>query len=146
MRILFVSQYFPPDISGGGTRAFNYAKCLSQQNFDVTVISAFPHLHGKIPKEFRFKLLHKEKMDGFDLIRVRVPSLLHTTASNRIILHLSFLISSIIPIFSVKPDVVFASQPNLFSIIPAYFYCSLLLYFKTHRVLFRQKDLPNQSD
>ena len=121
-KILIISQYFPPDISGGGTRAFNYAKCLSQQNFDVTVISAFPHLHGKIPKEFRFKLLHKEKMDGFDLIRVRVPSLLHTTASNRIILHLSFLISSIIPIFSVKPDVVFASQPNLFSIIPAYFY------------------------
>ena len=121
-KILIISQYFPPDISGGGTRAFNYAKCLSQQNFDVTVISAFPHLHGKIPKKFRFKLLHKENVDDIKLIRVRVPSLLHTSARNRILLHLSFLISSLLPIFSVKPDIVFASEPNLFSIIPAYFY------------------------
>jgi glycosyltransferase involved in cell wall biosynthesis len=124
-KILIISQYFPPDISGGGTRAFNYAKCLSQQNFEVTVISAFPHLHANVPKKFRFKLLHKEKMDGFELIRVRVPSLLHTSARNRIILHLSFLISSMIPIFSIKPDVIFASEPNLFSIIPAFFYSKL---------------------
>ena len=88
-KILIISQYFPPDISGGGTRAFNYAKCLTQKNFDVTVISAFPHLHESVPKKFRFKFLHKEKIDGFELIRVRVPSLLHTSARNRIILHLS---------------------------------------------------------
>lgn len=124
-KILIISQYFPPDISGGGTRAFNYAKCLSMQNFDVTVITAFPHLHANIPKKFRFKLLHKEKMEGFDLIRVRVPSILHTSAKNRIILHVSFLISCMIPIFSIKPDVVFASEPNLFSIIPAFFYSKL---------------------
>ena len=124
-KILIISQYFPPDISGGGTRAFNYAKCLAMQNFDVTVITAFPHLHTKIPKKFRFKLVHKEKMEGFELIRVRVPSLLHTSAKNRIILHSSFLISCMIPIFSIKPDVVFASEPNLFSIIPAFFYSKL---------------------
>ena len=122
---MIISQYFPPDISGGGTRAFNYAKCLAMQNFDVTVITAFPHLHTKIPKKFRFKLVHKEKMEGFELIRVRVPSLLHTSAKNRIILHSSFLISCMIPIFSIKPDVVFASEPNLFSIIPAFFYSKL---------------------
>ena len=29
-KILIISQYFPPDMSGGGTRAFNYAKCLSK--------------------------------------------------------------------------------------------------------------------
>jgi len=121
-KILIISQYFPPDISGGGTRAFNYAKCLTQKNFDVTVISAFPHLHESVPKKFRFKFLHKEKIDGFELIRVRVPSLLHTSARNRIILHLSFLFFSMLPIFSIKPDVIFASEPNLFSIIPAYFY------------------------
>ena len=124
-KILIISQYFPPDISGGGTRAFNYAKCLVMQNFDVTVITAFPHLHSKIPKKFRFKMIHKEKMEGFELIRVRVPSLLHTSAKNRIILHSSFLISCMIPIFSIKPDVVFASEPNLFSIIPAFFYSKL---------------------
>ena len=50
-KILIISQYFPPDISGGGTRAYNYAKCLSK-NYDVTVITAFPHLHSKIPSAY----------------------------------------------------------------------------------------------
>ena len=38
--VIILSQYFPPDVSGGATRAFNYAKCLEQQNYNVTVITA----------------------------------------------------------------------------------------------------------
>ncbi len=123
-KILIISQYFPPDISGGGTRAYNYAKCLSK-NYDVTVITAFPHLHSKIPSMYRFHLTKKEKIDKIKVIRVRVPSILHNSIKNRIFLHLSFLISSLIPLFSQKPDVIFASEPNLFSIIPSFFYSKL---------------------
>ena len=123
-KILIISQYFPPDMSGGGTRAFNYAKCLSK-NYDVTVITAFPHLHSKIPSTYRYHLMKKEKIDKINVIRVRVPSILHDSIKNRIFLHFSFLISSLIPLFSQKPDVIFASEPNLFSIIPAFFYSKL---------------------
>ena len=120
-KILIISQYFPPDISGGGTRAFNYAKCLSK-NYNVTVITAFPHLHSKIPSKYKFHLKKIEKIEDMTIIRVRVPSLLHNSIKNRIILHISFLISSLFPLFSQKPDVIFASEPNLFSIIPSFFY------------------------
>ena len=123
-KILIISQYFPPDISGGGTRAYNYAKCLSK-NYDVTVITAFPHLHSKIPSAYSSHLIKKEKIDKIKVIRVRVPSLLHNSMRNRIFLHFSFLISSLLPLFSQKPDVIFASEPNLFSIIPAFFYSKL---------------------
>lgn len=123
-KILIISQYFPPDISGGGTRAFNYAKCLSK-NYDVTVITAFPHLHSKIPSSYRFHLIKKEKIDKIKVIRVRVPSLLHNSIKNRILLHFSFLINSLIPLWSIKPEIIFASEPNLLSIIPAYFYAKL---------------------
>ena len=123
-KILIISQYFPPDISGGGTRAYNYALCLSK-NFDVTVITAFPHLHNKVPKEYKWRLLKKEKTLTFSIIRVRIPSLLHSSSKNRIILHFSFLISALFPMWSIKPDIIFASEPNLLSIIPAYFYSKL---------------------
>ena len=62
--ILIISQYFPPDISGGGTRAYNYAKCLAN-NFEVTVITAFPHLHNKVPNEYRWKIIHEDKKFRF---------------------------------------------------------------------------------
>ena len=46
IKVLIISQYFPLDISGGGTRAFNYAKCLNMKDFDLMVITAFLHFHS----------------------------------------------------------------------------------------------------
>jgi len=125
IHVLIISQYFPPDISGGSTRAYNYAKCLVDQNYDVTVITAPPHQHAAVPKEYRGKLTCKEKMDGINLIRVWIPSLLHSSVRNSTILVCSFLLSSLFPIFSVKADIILAFEPNLFSIIPAYIYSKL---------------------
>ena len=125
IHVLIITQYFPPDISGGATRAFNYAKCLEQQNFQVTVITAHPHQHGPVPKKYKNKLLFKEKMDGIEIIRVWIPSLLHSSKKNSAILNSSFLITSLFPLLSIKPNVIFAFEPNLFSIIPAYFYSKL---------------------
>lgn len=125
IHVLIISQYFPPDISGGGTRTFNYAKCLAQQNYDVTVITAHPHLHSSVPKEYKRKLIHREKKYGLKIVRVWIPSLLHTSVRNRIFLHFTFILYSLLPLFSVKPDVIVASEPNLFSIIPAFIYSKL---------------------
>jgi glycosyltransferase involved in cell wall biosynthesis len=122
IKILIISQYFPPDISGGGTRAWNYAKCLSMKGFDVTVITAFPHLHSDVPKQYKGKLTITENLQGVKIIRVWIPSLLHTSVKNRISLHTSFIFSSLLPLFTIKPDIIFASEPNLFSIIPSYIY------------------------
>ena len=123
--ILIISQYFPPDISGGGTRAYNYAKSLLNKGYNVTVVTAHPHLHEAVPKKYKFKLISKEKVDGINITRVWIPSLLHTSPINRIILHFTFLITCMIPLYSIKTDVIFASEPNLFAIIPAYFYSKL---------------------
>ena len=123
--VVIITQYFPPDISGGATRAFNYSKCLEQQNYDVTVITAHPHQHGPVTGKYKHKIILKEKMDGMNIIRVWVPSLLHSSVLKSAILNTSFLISSMFPIFSVKPDIIFAFEPNLFSIIPSFFYSKL---------------------
>jgi len=127
IHIVIISQYFPPDVSGGSTRAYNYAKCLSDQNFKVTVITAHPHQHEPVPKKYRNKLTKKEKMGNLDLIRVWIPSLLHSSVKNSARLNFSFCFSSLFPLFSIqsKPDVILAFEPNLFSIIPAYFYSKL---------------------
>ena len=125
IHILIISQYFPPDVSGGSTRAFNYAKCLVQQNYKVTVITAHPHQHGPVPKKYKNKLIVREEMGKINLIRVWIPSLLHSSVRNSAILNFSFLSSCLFPIFTIKADIIFAFEPNLFSIIPAYLYSKL---------------------
>ena len=125
--LLVLSQYFPPDVSGGATRAFNYSKCLEQQGYNVTVVTAYPHQHGPVPENYRNKLTKKEKFCNLNLIRVWIPSLLHSSIKNSAILNFSFCISSLFPLFSLnsKPDIILAFEPNLFSIIPAYIYSKL---------------------
>ena len=125
IHVVMITQYFPPDISGGATRAFNYAKCLEQQNFHVTVITAHPHQHGPVPRKYKNKFFLKEKMKGIEIIRGWIPSLLHSSKMNSAILNLSFLLSSLFPLFSIKPNIIFAFEPNLFSIIPAFLYSKL---------------------
>ncbi|MCV0399649.1 MAG: glycosyltransferase family 4 protein [Nitrosarchaeum sp.] len=122
LKILAITQYFPPDISGGSTRAYNYCKSISEQGYDVTVITAYPHQHGPVPKEYKWKLRVKEKMENLTLFRVWIPSLLHTSIRNNLILLSTFLLTSLFPLFRTRPDIIILFEPNLFSIIPGYIY------------------------
>lgn len=133
-----IAQYFPPDFGGASTRAYNATQGLMMQGFNITVISAFPHYpHGNIPKQYKGKLLVVEKLDGIKLIRTWVPNLPHSSVTKRIILHLSFIWSSLFGLFYVKKiDIIFAMNPNLFSFFSAWVY----------KVIFRKNVIRNVDD
>ena len=122
LKILAITQYFPPDISGGSTRAYNYCKALADQGYDVTVITAPPHQHAPIPKKYKRKFMIKEKFENMNIVRVWMPSIPHTSVRNNLVLVSIFLFTSLFPLFKNKPDVIITFEPNLFSIIPGYFY------------------------
>jgi colanic acid biosynthesis glycosyl transferase WcaI len=122
--ILFISQYFQPDFGGSATRAYNAARGLIMNGCDVTVITAFPHYpEGHIPLKYARKIIALEEMDGIRLIRTFVPSLPHSSPIKRIIIHSSFMLSSLLGLFYVKDiDTIFAMSPNMFSVFPSLFY------------------------
>jgi len=124
MRVLIIAQYFPPDMGGGATRAYNVARALTLNGCDVTIISAFPHYpEGNIPDEYRWKPLKVEFKNGLKIIRTLVPPLPSKGLAYRAILFTSFLISSLfaLPIIG-KVDIIWAANPNILSIIPAMVY------------------------
>ncbi len=124
MKVLVISQYFPPDAGGGSTRASNAVIGLRQRGCDVRVISAFPHYpHGRVPPRYRGKALESQNVHGIKLIRVWIPALPHDSVLHRVILHLSFAVSSLFAApFIGQVDVIWAANPNLFSIFPALIY------------------------
>ena len=62
MNVLVIAQYFPPDMGGGATRAYNMAKGLSLAGCDVTVVTSFPHYPtGNIPAKYRRKIVDYRK-------------------------------------------------------------------------------------
>jgi len=135
---LLISQYFPPDINGSSTRSYNLAKSLITQNCKVTVISTFPHYpEPKNLNEYKKKLLIIENMDGIKIIRIRIPHLSHDSHYKRILLHLSFCLSSLLGIIYVKNiDVIFAMNPSFFVASPALIY----------KILFQKKIIRNVDD
>ncbi|MEM3713253.1 MAG: glycosyltransferase family 4 protein [Thermoproteota archaeon] len=124
MRILIISQIFPPDMGGSSTRAYNVAKGLLLNGAEVTVIAGFPHYPtGNVPKNLRKKAVSIEHMEGFKVIRTFVPSIPAKGLANRMIIFTTFLISSLFPLLIIrKVDAIFASNPQVLVIIPALAY------------------------
>jgi glycosyltransferase involved in cell wall biosynthesis len=124
MRVLIIAQYFPPDMGGGATRAYNVAKGLLKAGCAVTVVSAFPHYPtGHVPKEYRWKPLSIEYQGRLRIIRTFVPPLASEGFVKRVLLFASFVISSLFALpFVGKVDVVWAANPNVISFYPSFAY------------------------
>jgi glycosyltransferase involved in cell wall biosynthesis len=124
LNVLVLAQYFPPDMGGASTRASNVVKGLLKKECKVTVVAAFPHYpKGEVPKQYRHKVITSEIIGGAKVFRVWIPALPHSSALNRIILHLCFCVSSLFALpFVFKVDVMWAANPNLFSFFPSLVY------------------------
>ena len=121
MKVVVIAQLFPPDMGGGATRAYNIAKGLSLNGCNVIVVAAVPHYPtGNISREYKWRPLIIEWNEGIKIIRTFVPPLASKGLLNRMILFMSFIVSSLLAIpFLPKVDIVWASNPNILSIIPA---------------------------
>jgi glycosyltransferase involved in cell wall biosynthesis len=124
MRVLIIAQYFPPDMGGGATRAYNVAKGLLKAGCVVTVVSAFPHYPtGNVPTEYRWKPLSIEYEEGLKVIRTFVPALASEGFVKRVLLFASFTVSSLFALPFVDGfDVVWTANPNVISFYPGLIY------------------------
>lgn len=124
LNVLVLAQYFPPDMGGASTRASNVVKGLLKKECKVTVVAAFPHYpKGEVPKHYKHKVITSEIIGGAKVFRVWIPALPHSSALNRIILHLCFCVSSLFALpFVGKVDVIWGANPNLFSFFPSLVY------------------------
>jgi len=124
MKVLIIAQYFPPDMGGGATRAYNVAKGLLKAGCTVTVVSAFPHYPtGNIPEKYRLKPLSIEYEGKLKIIRTFVPALASEGFVKRILLFASFVVSSLFALpFIGRVDVVWAANPNIISFYPGLIY------------------------
>jgi glycosyltransferase involved in cell wall biosynthesis len=112
LNILILAQYFPPDLGGAATRAYNIAKGLSLNGCNVTVITAAPHYpHGNIPSEYRWRPLKLEYISGIKVIRTFMPSIKSVGFLKRLLLRFTFAISSLFAFpFIGKIDLIWASS------------------------------------
>ena len=68
MKILFLTDNFPPEVNAPATRTYEHCKEWVLQGAEVTVITCVPNFpQGKVYKGYSNKLYQQETMDGIQL-------------------------------------------------------------------------------
>jgi colanic acid biosynthesis glycosyl transferase WcaI len=118
MKILYVSQYFPPEMGAPAARAVELSRHWAAAGHEVTVLTAFPnHPTGVVPREYRDKLRRlvcREQIDGVNVVRTWLLPFPNRKAYERILNYSSFCASAASTgLFLSRPDVVIATSPQL---------------------------------
>lgn len=140
MNILYLTQYFPPEIGAGENRAFEMVKNLKSLGHKITVITEFPNYpSGIIPKKYNFKLFEKRRAKGIEVIRCYVKASPHRSFKNRILFYLTFMLNSILAgvKLRIKFDLVYATSPPLFVGLAGY----LLSRIRNLKFVFEVRDI-----
>jgi len=118
MRILYFSQYFPPEVGATQTRAYEMARGLVKDGHQVTMIAEVPnHPKGIIPPEYHGKLYERAMMDGIEILRVWVKTSPVKSFRSRLIFYISYMImATFAGLFLArgKYDAIYATSPPLF--------------------------------
>jgi colanic acid biosynthesis glycosyl transferase WcaI len=118
VKILYVSQYFPPEMGAPAARAAELARHWTHAGHEVSVLTGFPnHPTGVVPAEWRSRLrrlIYHEKAGEVDVFRTWLWPLPNRKAHERMRNYASFGLSAALRGISLRqPDVIIATSPQL---------------------------------
>lgn len=118
MRILFLTDNFPPEVNAPATRTYEHCREWVKQGVEVTVITCAPNFpEGKVYKGYKNKLIQRETIDGIKVIRVWTFITANEGFVKRILDYLSFMLAAFFAGLSVKTDVIVATSPQFFTAV-----------------------------
>jgi len=118
MRVLFLTQYFAPEVGATQSRTLVMARALVDAGHHVTLICEVPnHPKGRIWPDYRGTVFKREDTDGIEIIRVWVRASPEKTTMNRIAFYASYMAMAIVAGVTLvrgPHDIIFATSPPLF--------------------------------
>ena len=117
MKILYITQYFHPEIGATTNRSLANIRYLSKKGHDVTVLTEIPnHPKGIIFDGYKGKMFMTESMEEFKIKRVWVFTSVKKNFVTRLLFYITFaILGSLSAIFRWgKYDIVYVTSPPLF--------------------------------
>lgn len=129
MRILYVSQYFTPEMGAPAARVHELSREWVRLGHQVTVLTAFAHHPTGIKaQKDRWVLTRRESIDAIDVVRAYVYAVPNHGTIKRMLSYASFMLSAAIvgPFRISSPDVVIATSPQLLCAASGFFISRVL--------------------
>lgn len=138
MRILFLTDNFPPETNAPATRTYEHCIKWINMGYQVTIITCFPNFpKGKVFEGYTNKLYQKENIDGITVIRVWSYITENNGFVKRIIDYVSYAVTSFLFGLFVKTDLIIATSPQFFTAISG----RILSFFKRIPWVMEVRDL-----
>lgn len=116
MKILFLTDNFPPEVNAPATRTYEHCKEWVTLGAEVTVITCFPNFpQGKVYEGYQNKWKKTEWIDGIKVIRVWSYISANEGFVRRTLDYISFSITSFMAGLFVKTDIILATSPQFFN-------------------------------
>lgn len=123
MRILLLTDNYPPETVPPAHRCSTHAKRWVSRGHRVNVVTSFPNFpHGKVFGGYRQSLYLRETLDTVDVLRVPTLVFANRGFLLRVIDFLSYMVTGAIgSLFVGRPDVVIATSPQFFAAVAGWF-------------------------
>ena len=146
MKLLILTQYFPPEVGAPQNRLFELALRLNKnEDMDITVLTAMPNYPAmEIHEDFVGKKYHFESLEGLKVHRASIFVTKSKGIIKRLRNYFSFVWSSYrmgVTKLDANYDCVFCESPPLFLGISALFLCKR----KKAKLIFNVSDLWPES-
>jgi len=144
MKILFLTQYCPPEVGAPQNRIFEFAKQLKKIGHEITILTAMPNYpRGEIFDGYKGRIVYKEELEEIKIIRTWIYATKKTSFVSRIINYLSFTVSSVLlGLHHIgKQDVIITESPPLFLGYSGY----IISRLKKAKFVFNVSDLWPES-
>ncbi len=116
MRILFLTDNFPPEVNAPATRTYEHARVWVKMGHEVTVITCAPNFpRGKVYEGYKNRWRQEEMIDGIRVIRVWSYIAANKGIAKRLVDFISFSITSFLAGLRIKTDLIVATSPQFFT-------------------------------
>lgn len=116
MKVLFLTDNFPPEVNAPATRTYEHCREWIRQGAEVTVITCTPNFpQGKVYKGYTNKPYQQEMMDGIHVIRVWSYITANEGFIKRTLDYISFSVTSFLAGLFQQADIIIATSPQFFT-------------------------------
>jgi len=119
MKILFLTENFPPETNASATRVYERACFWVRWGHDVTVVTTAPNFpQGRLYQGYQNRWCQTEIVDGIRVVRVKSFMASNRGTLLRMLDFLSFMVTGTIAACrEPKPDAVAATSPQFFAAV-----------------------------
>jgi glycosyltransferase involved in cell wall biosynthesis len=142
MKILFITDNFPPEVNAPATRTYEHCREWAGKGAEITVITCAPNFpQGKVYSGYKNKLYQTEIIDNIKVVRVWSYITRNEGFLKRILDYVSFSISAFIAGLFQKTDIIIATSPQFFSALSG----NVLSFVKRRPWIMEVRDLWPES-